>query len=71
MIVGQTAELVVRDPRAPDPTVEGASIEIVPVVNVAGSGEREWELRAIAPGRTTLTAHGSHPYVITLDVASP
>ena len=71
MAVGQTAGLVVPDPDAPEPIVEGESVEVVAVVNVAASGRREWELRAVAAGRTTLAGGGSHPYLITLDVASP
>lgn len=68
MKVGQTAGLVVSDPGAPDPDVEGRSVQVVDVNNVDASGRREWELRAVSPGRTTLRAGGSHPYTITLDV---
>jgi hypothetical protein len=68
MRVGQTAGLVVPDPNAPDPEVEGGSVEVVAVVNVDGSGRREWELRAVAVGRTTLRAGGTHGYALTLDV---
>ncbi len=68
MKVGQTAGLIVPDPNAPDPDVQGRSVEVVDVVNVDASGRREWELRAVASGRTTLRAGGSRPYTITLDV---
>jgi hypothetical protein len=68
MKVGQTAGLIVSDPGAPDPDVEGRSVQVVEVNNVDASGRREWELRAVSPGRTTLRAAGSHPYTITLDV---
>lgn len=71
MKVGQTAELVVPDPHAADPSVEGDSVEVIAVLNLTGSGQREWELRAVAPGRTTLAGSGSHKYVITVDVAPP
>ena len=70
MKVGQTAGLIVPDPNAPDPDVQGRSVEVVDVVNVDASGRREWELRAVASGRTTLRARGSRPYTITLDVRS-
>lgn len=66
--VGQTAGLVVSDPSAPDPDVEGRSVQVVEVINVDASGRREWELRAVSPGRTILRAAGSRPYTITLDV---
>jgi len=68
MKVGQTAGLVVSDPSAPDPEVEGQSVQVVEVNNVDASGRREWELRAVSPGRTTLRAAGSRPYTITLEV---
>lgn len=68
MKVGQTAGLVVSDPSAPDPDVDGRSVQVAEVNNVDASGRREWELRAVSPGRTTLRAAGSHPYTITLEV---
>jgi hypothetical protein len=68
MVVGRTAGLVVPDPLAPDPAVEGNAVEVVDVVNVDASGQREWELRAIRPGRTVLRGAGSTPYVITFEV---
>lgn len=68
MKVGQSAGLIVPDPTAPDPEVQGRSVEVVEVVNIDASGRREWELRAVASGRTTLRAGGSRPYTITLDV---
>ena len=70
MEVGQTVALIVPDPHAPDPEVQGQAVEVVEVVNIDASGRREWELRAVAPGRVTLHASGSRPYTITLDVRS-
>jgi hypothetical protein len=69
MKIGQTVGLIVPDPGAPDPAVEGRSVDVVTVANIDASGRREWELRAVASGRTTLRAKGSRPYTITLDVA--
>ena len=66
--VGRSVGLVVPDPHAPDPDVEGQSIRVVEVTNIDASGRREWELRAIKPGRTVLRAKGTHPYTITIDV---
>ncbi len=54
MGLGSTSELVVRAPGAGDPVVDGASVLLVPVVNITDSGVREWEVRAVAPGRTTV-----------------
>lgn len=71
MTVGQTTDLVVPDPLAPEPTLEGNGIELIAIVNVAPSGRREWELRAIGAGRTTITGDGKQPFVITIDVTDP
>lgn len=71
MTVGQVARLVVSDPEAPDPEVDGTSVLVIPVVNITASGQREWELRAIGPGTTTIRGQGTQPYVITLEVVDP
>ena len=68
MKVGQSVALMVPDPNAPDPEVKGRSVEVVEVRNIDASGRREWELRGVSAGRTTLRAAGSRPYTITLDV---
>jgi hypothetical protein len=54
MPVGTSAGLVVPDPNASDPVLTGDSVQLVPLVNVTDSGEREWEVRAVAPGSTTI-----------------
>ena len=65
---GTTTTLRVADPAAPDPTVVGESVLVVPVLNVTDSGAREWELRAVAPGTTTIT--GRDPdYTLTITVS--
>ncbi len=71
MTVGQIAELIVPDPQAPDPVVAGTSIELVEVVSLVATGQREWELRAVVEGRSTITGGGSEPYVITVVVGTP
>lgn len=68
MTVGQVSALLVRDPRAPDPTVAGDAVEVAPVDNVTASGVREFELRALRPGRTVLSSTQDPPYTITLEV---
>jgi len=68
MVAGTTSALRVDDPAAPDPTVVGESVLVVPVLNVTDSGVREWELRAVAPGTTTVT--GRDPdYTLTITVS--
>ena len=64
---GTTTTLRVTDPTAPDPTVVGASVLVVPVLNVTDSGVREWEPRAVAPGTTTVTGHDPD-YTLTITV---
>ena len=46
----------------------GESVLVVPVLNVTDSGVREWEVRAVAPGTTTVT--GRDPdYTPTITVS--
>jgi hypothetical protein len=71
MRVGETTNLVVLDPLATEPRIDGDSIELIAIVNVAPSGQREWEVQAVAVGRTTMIGGGSLPYVITIDVIEP
>ena len=67
MAVGASSELVIHKPNAPDPVVTGDAIDLIPVVNVTDSGMREWELRAVARGSTTI--RGSSPdFVVTVVV---
>ena len=67
MQMGTTSTLRVDDPAATDPAVVGVSVLVVPVLNVAASGVREWELRAVAPGTTRLTSR-QPAYTLTITV---
>jgi hypothetical protein len=68
MPAGTTTTLRVADPAVPDPTVVGESVLVVPMLNVTDSGVREWELRGVAPGTTTIT--GRDPdYTLTITVS--
>lgn len=66
LALGATTTLVLRDPAAPEPEAEGSSMLVIPIVNVQGSGVREWELRAVARGTTVV--RGGDAYVITFVV---
>ena len=57
MTVGQTTTLRLAEPDATEPEVEGAAVLLIAVVNVTGSGAREWEVRAVEPGSAAI--HGS------------
>lgn len=65
--LGATTSFVLRDPDAPEPQAEGASVLVIPMVNIQDSGVREWELRAVAPGTTTIRGAGA-AYEITFVV---
>lgn len=67
--VGENADLVIPDPLAPDPTVEGTAVELVEVSNITGSGQREWEVRAVQAGRAVVAGSGSRPFVLTFEVS--
>jgi PBP1b-binding outer membrane lipoprotein LpoB len=68
MVLGSTCELLVSDTSAGDPVVEGTSVLLVPVVNITDSGVREWEVRAVEPGTSTVT--GVDPdYSFTITVS--
>lgn len=54
--VGENADLVIRDPSAPDPIVVGDALTLVGTDNARSSGVREWEIRAIRPGSASIRA---------------
>jgi hypothetical protein len=67
--VGEQVELVQSDPLAPDPSVTGDAVELVEVVNVTGSNQREWEVRARAPGTADLSVpDASDTFHVTIEV---
>jgi hypothetical protein len=68
MSLGDTTDLVVADPLAPDPIVEGTSVELSEVTNVAESGVREWEVRSLERGVTTIMG-GAQDWTVTIRVS--
>jgi len=42
-------------PDVPEPTTVGSSVLLIGVANVADSGNRQWELRAVEAGETIIT----------------
>jgi predicted secreted protein len=52
--VGETATLRLRD-GGPEPVVTGEAILLIRVDNVAATGYRQWEIRAVRPGTSRLT----------------
>ncbi len=70
MVVGSTTALVVREPGAASPEVDGTSVILIPVVNVAESGVREWEVRAVESGTSVITST-TPASTITLTVDAP
>lgn len=68
LAIGDTARLIVPDPSAPDPEVEGEAIELVEVINIAASGRREWEIHARRPGMAVIRSHQTPRYAIGIEV---
>ena len=67
MTLGSTAALVVQGQGVDQPEVDGTSVMLIQVVNVTDSGAREWEVRAVEPGTSTITST-TPPDTITLTV---
>lgn len=67
MAVGSTTALVVRQPGADQPEVDGTSVILIPAVNVTDSGVPQWEVRAVEPGTSVITSTAP-AYTITLTV---
>jgi hypothetical protein len=67
MTVGSTTALVVPDQGVDQPAVDGTSVLLVPVVNVTDSGVREWEVRGVEVGTSTITS-GTPAFTITFTV---
>ncbi|HLS46327.1 MAG TPA: hypothetical protein VK045_12910 [Ornithinicoccus sp.] len=67
MPVNTTATLQIHSTDYANPTVTGESVLLIPMVNVAPGGPAEWEIRAVAPG--TSTVHGTSPrFTFTITV---
>ncbi|MDY0908137.1 hypothetical protein [Microbacterium sp. CFBP9034] len=70
MTVGETTALQLVDPDAPEPELEGTSVLLILVTNVAGGDAREWEVRAVEPGASVLRGSESGaPWAITITVS--
>lgn len=66
---GQSAELLIRDPHAPDPVLDGTAVQLIEVTNVTRSGVREWEVQAVEPGLARLHAtENDKPFEVTFRV---
>jgi len=61
MTVGQTTTLRISDPDAVAPEVEGAAVVLIAVANVTGSDAREWEVRAVETGTSTIVGDHRDP----------
>ena len=52
-----------------DLTVEGPAVQLVRVNDAIESGQREWEVRAVAVGRAVVRGTGTAQFVLTFDVS--
>jgi hypothetical protein len=50
--------------------VAGTAVELVAVVNVTGSGLREWEVRAVRAGTGVVSGEDPTPWSLTFLVSS-
>jgi predicted secreted protein len=68
MLVGDTSSLRLG-PKSPPPEVEGSSVLVLELAFLTDPGYKEWELRAVEPGETTVTVEsGSEPLTFLLVV---
>lgn len=63
MEVGVTSMLRLFDPGSSLSSTEGASVEVIEVAYLTDPGFREWELRAVAAGATTITVETAEDVV--------
>ncbi len=54
--IGETVTLIQDDPLSPDPVVKGEAVELVEMVSIGDTGDRQWEIRAVATGSATIEA---------------
>lgn len=66
MATGTTATLRITRSGA-EPVVTGAAVLLVQMVPVTGTGAREWEIRAVEPGTSTVTGT-EPPFTLTVVV---
>jgi hypothetical protein len=66
--VGSTVEFVVPDPASPAPRVDGTAVELVELIDVTGSGRREFEVRAITLGTAIVAARPPAHWSISFHV---
>src|SRR5262245_57377030 len=65
MAIGDGAELVIRDPHAPDPVLTGTAIRLIEISNITASGLREWDIETVHRGRADLRAsEDGKPFVV-------
>lgn len=67
--VGETAILIQDDPGSPDPVVKGDALELVEMLNIDATDDRQWEIRAVKAGSATIEAvDGEAVFTITVRV---
>ncbi len=70
--IGETATLIQDDPLSPDPVVKGDAVELVEMVSIGDTGDRQWEIRAVATGSATIEAvDGEVAFTVTVRVDAP
>lgn len=68
MVVGQTTTLALTDSNAPQPVLDGTSVLLIEIVNITAGTGRQWEVRAVKNGTSSIRDGGSADWVIQLEV---
>ena len=69
MRVGQTTTLALTDPSSAEPVLDGTSVLLIEIVNITSGTGRQWEVRAVEKGTTSIRDGDSEDWVIRFDVS--
>ena len=64
---GHAMQMQLADPAA-TAAIEGDAVELIEVMGFADTGGRQWEIRAVRPGRSRLLVGGRQPFTVNIEV---
>lgn len=64
---GHAMQMQLDDPAA-TAAVDGDAVELIEVMGFADTGGRQWEIRAVRPGRSRLVIGGRQPFSVLVEV---
>ena len=50
--------------------VDGDAVELIEMMGFADAGGRQWEIRAVRPGRSRIVVGGREPFGVVIEVRS-